>query len=560
VATIRSIGWGPLTLHDLRLTGKDGADFEIDGRDCLARPISPGLTCVVAIFFAPHTEGHKSATLAVVAEGIYGPPELALSGSAVRPSDFTLEPPRALFDPVAVGSSSDWVPVELHNISSKPLEVAQAQVSGEAPADFEFDQTNCAEAIPVDGCTVKVRFHPTVPGTRSAVVLLKDKSGEAAHDLALVGEGIVGDLSIDPPQLSFPGVALREISNPLTVRIVSEGGVAVHVGEGQFTGDAGDDFRVVRNTCKEKGSDLKNGVGCELDVTFAPKKEGPRRASLSLLDDAFDGPHVINVEGTGIRPRTPEIQIVPPTVAFGLQPVRAKVEPWVIQVYSRGEAPLHIGTVDLAPGGDAEFGLTSDCSGRAISRDDHCTIRIYFTPQGARKYSAQLRIPNNAPGGTRYVALDGAGYVSDKTPVKPPSNLTARVDGQPTTRASTKPGTPAGLQPGSASPAEPQLIACDDSMFRWDAVPGATSYQVAVGFVRGTARTNGLEQIVYANEVKLSPELVKLEAEKSYAWTVTAIGRSGQRGDAAEPRYIRCAVAPSRPGLKKYAKRPVAVP
>jgi hypothetical protein len=77
-----------------------------------------------------------------------------------------------------------------------------------------------------------------------------------------------------------------------------------------------------------------------------------------------------------------------------------------------GELPVTVTDVDVSGKNPLDFPLSSDgCSGVTLDSGETCTFMLRFTPKATGERTAQLRISNTAPEGTRVLALGGYGRI-----------------------------------------------------------------------------------------------------------------------------------------------------
>jgi hypothetical protein len=126
-----------------------------------------------------------------------GAPDLVL-GRGAAPGTIAV----ALARPVAAGGAPDLgahelgapdtaVDVAVEDRGVAPLAVSGVALSGAAPGDFAITADACSDTtVPGGGrCRLRVRFHPTAVGARSAQIVISDARGEVLR-LALAGTGL----------------------------------------------------------------------------------------------------------------------------------------------------------------------------------------------------------------------------------------------------------------------------------------------------------------------------------------------------------------------------------
>jgi hypothetical protein len=71
---------------------------------------------------------------------------------------------------------------------------------------------------------------------------------------------------------------------------------------------------------------------------FDPRATGSRTATISLSDDAPDGPHAIQLVGVGTDVARPNAQIYLKSYSFGQQPVHTRLPVSALSLFSVLEA------------------------------------------------------------------------------------------------------------------------------------------------------------------------------------------------------------------------------
>jgi hypothetical protein len=560
--SLHNSGWGPLRIREIRLTGEAPGDFVPLVSDCAPRTLAPGRACMVTLSFAPQETGRRKAQLWVLAEGMAFSPGPALAGSAFARDDFRVLPPRLEFGDQAVGSPSDWRPVEIRSIAARPLQIVGAQLAGAIAEDFELGSNTCSAALPVGGqCSLAVRFTPRVPGERDATLVLNDSTGDAPHEIGLTGRGTSPDLTLDPELVPFPGVPLGQRSKPAVVSIRSSGTSSAHIASIAPGGEAPGDFILSENSCES--ATLPPEAFCSVTILFQPTREGPRTATLTLSDDTLDGPHVIRLQGTGTNRPRPSAQILAKTFSFGRQAVGTP-RALPIVVLSRGSVPLTIGQVEFSGGQAPEFRLKTDCSRRVLRLDDHCEVDVYFLPARPGRSDAQISIPHDALDAPHVVSVDGEGFVpevgwccaggrlfeAEARICKEnggryfPDQGTARraCTPSPPPHQPVPPETPTGLEPGVASEKESPSIACDGVTLSWSVTTAPGGYFIRLGKLptRDAPGEAGPREL-YANPVSTNQFRIPSALEAgTYQWTVASLGSRQERSAPAPFRYFRC--------------------
>lgn len=195
------------------------------------------------------------------------------------------------FGTVGVGHSMTRTIVLRHS-GFGPLRTTGLALAGTDPADFVITGTeNCVGATlnPTETCTLAVRFAPTAPGTRRAVLRVTQSDG-FANEFALLAEataapGSPGNgltLSADPVNFGGSGPALVKLgSRSIQVRNSANLPIAITalgVLEGpRFTVG---DFTVEGSSCL--GLSLQPGASCSIVLGATPQNGGPRTGVLEI--------------------------------------------------------------------------------------------------------------------------------------------------------------------------------------------------------------------------------------------------------------------------------------
>jgi hypothetical protein len=570
---LRNSGLAPLLISDVRVAG-DAVDFLAVPDHCTNTPLPPGRSCAVAVTFAPHREGRLHAELAVASEqGVLLPARLLLTGVASARRDFGVNPASIDFGDQAVGTLSQEHGTEVTSVARASLQINGARIVNNVTDDFVLANNGCTQPLPPAGkCFIAVTFQPHAAGERSAQLELADSSGEASHEITLVGRGTAGDLFLVPEQVTFPATPIGTLGETESVLVRSSGSSDVHLGTSNVGGEHSGDFLVSKNSCQSVT--LSPNQTCQLDVQFRPTAPGPRTATLSLMDDAPDGPHLVHLKGAGANRLTPSAQLYAKTYSFGRQAINTAANPLPVLVISRGSAPLKIGKVELTGGPSRQFGLKTNCSGQTLGPKEHCEIDVFFRPASVGSFSARVSVPHDASDAPTYFDVDGVAFSqqvnwccaggrlseTDEQNCKLQGGrsygdaVTARKmcvvsSAQP---KPSKPEPPTGLEPGTSSPTNSPQVACDALLFHWSTAPGSDGYVLSVGRLTAGTDTSVPPQIVLANRVRTNEFRMRSPLEAGlYEWTVLSLVASGDKSPPAAFRYFRCTPRVSIPGRAK---------
>lgn len=151
----------------------------------------------------------------------------------------------------------------------------------------------------------------------------------------------------------------------------------------------------------------------------------------------------------GEDPPAPQLAFEPGSHDFGLQQANRSNAEATLELRNVGAVAAPIFSIDIA--GADSWAFSDDagnCFGRSLEPGESCSVRVYFHPQDAVPYSAQLRAGSEA--GTSFTAeLSGEGGRSILTAATDPTNFgSVPVGSGPVTR--TIDITNRGNMPGGA--------------------------------------------------------------------------------------------------------------
>jgi hypothetical protein len=203
--TLTNPGTAPLTIGHIAVTGANAGDFVLGStNNCIATPIGPGGRCTVSVRFKPTTSGQRSAALAITDNAADSPQHLVLSGNALYPMA-SLSPSSLDFGDQMVRTTSAAQNLNVTSTGPVALTVASATLSGINPADFRVTSV-CIPGLvgPNTKCAISVRFHPTSPGHRSAILRIRNNAVDSPQSVTLTGNGLPSRVTILPLTIHLP--------------------------------------------------------------------------------------------------------------------------------------------------------------------------------------------------------------------------------------------------------------------------------------------------------------------------------------------------------------------
>lgn len=196
------------------------------------------------------------------------------------------------FGEVAVGASTQGT-FSVLNTGETNLEIPASQIFGES---FQANHA-CSVLAPGAACPVTVFFQPAEPQEyqgRADVSILS----LGTKSVVLAGKGLGSKFALKgapPSEHTFPATATgTPAPAPLVLTLTNTGNRYGTSPMPAVTGPNADDFSVT-SSCSGPSS-VAAGADCSVTVSFAPKAEGTRSASVKVVDTTFQ------LTGTGTKP------------------------------------------------------------------------------------------------------------------------------------------------------------------------------------------------------------------------------------------------------------------
>ena len=390
------------------VVGVSGAPFAIGDEDCSGATLDPGMTCAIAVSFAPIVTGAASGALTIDSDAPEGIVTVLLSGSGTAPDPPLLNLPATWdFGSVEVGAQSGSVALQVRPGNAAPLTIGTVTLSGD---DFRLDGNTCGGTLTGDEvCGIQITFVPTGEGLRSGTLTVTSDATGNPHIVTLTGTGTMAA----PPALFLPssrhfGGFVVGTQGPSIPFFVSNNGAGLLVVGTPTIVSGGAHFAITANTCT---APLAASATCQIDIRFAPTALGEHQGQLSVPSNAASSPNTATLIGVGLAPFAPAVTLAPAALNFGEQATGTTSAAQSITLTNSGTIWLNVASIGVT----GNFAQTNDCPATLLVSES-CTINVTFAPTATGVASGTLTITSDAASSPDTVALSGTG-TAPPTPV-----------------------------------------------------------------------------------------------------------------------------------------------
>jgi hypothetical protein len=206
--------------------------------------------------------------------------------------------------------------------------------------------------------------------------------------------GSIPMVSFSNYTVKFSAQAIGTTSSPTTVTLTNIGSTALNVTGLNLTGS---EF-LQTNNCP---ATLPVATSCAINVTFTPTSSGNHLGTLSLTDNAYDSPQVVQLAG---NIPVPALTIVASSQTFPAVAVGAVDSSGFSRPINSGTGPLTITNISVT----GDFSETDNCVG-VLAVNQLCTINLSFRPTDAGTRTGTLVITDDAAGSPQSFPLSGVG-------------------------------------------------------------------------------------------------------------------------------------------------------
>ena len=193
---IRSTGTAPLLVSGVTVGGANPGDFLVSnqaGTCTTGASLVYYANCNLRINFAPTATGPRSAILYFNDNLPGSPQQVTVSGTAVSGAQLSLSATSLTFPATAVGATAATQYLTLKSTGFQAVVISKVAL-GAGDFDLSDQAGTCTTAattslVPGASCNIRVRFHPTASGSRSATVTINDNTAASSHTVTLNGTG-----------------------------------------------------------------------------------------------------------------------------------------------------------------------------------------------------------------------------------------------------------------------------------------------------------------------------------------------------------------------------------
>ncbi len=332
--------------------------------------------------------------------------------------DITVTPNPVDFGSVLVGTTSPSQTVTIKDTGSYDIYISAVTITGNDPSSFNITNDNASGHTiysnpywhQSDYATVKVVFHPTSVGGKSAnlhIKYSKDCHTDQYVDVPLTGTGIQPDIDVSPLALDFGNVYLGSTSSPQTVTVKNVGTANLTI-----TGITINNARFTISSGNISGQTLAPSVQATITLTFTPQAVGGQSGNLTISsDDPDEGTVKVGLSGNGIaKPAAPDIAVSPEALDFG-------------DVYVGSSKSLNVTISNVGDAGLTIYGVTTDndkfstTNITSLGAGESANVTVTFAPTDLGPQSGNLTISSDDPDEPAVkVTLSGNGIAKPAAP------------------------------------------------------------------------------------------------------------------------------------------------
>ena len=342
---IQNLGGAPLTTSGITITGLNPSDFTIlaAGTDPpgTINPVSGGVVSFLqlTIVFDPSAAGLRRAIVNIASDdanenpyvfhiqgyGFDPVPEIDMVGNTGGTGailDGSLIPSlgnNTLFDPQSIGVTTQTKDFRIRNTGTFTLQLTDptpyVTISGANPGDFTLvTSPSSGFIIPGSFRTFSIRFNPTAPGIRTAIVsIANNDSNENPYNFLIQGTGITPEADIfgngqpiasgstiptfvNDTFFDYINVTSGTIDRVFTIQ--NNGTAVLDIGAITISGAAASDYSVISLPT----TPLAVGDVTTFAIRFDPSAIGIRNAMVSIVNnDVNENPYTFVISGYGLN-------------------------------------------------------------------------------------------------------------------------------------------------------------------------------------------------------------------------------------------------------------------
>jgi hypothetical protein len=150
------------------------------------------------------------------------------------------------------------------------------------------------------------------------------------------------------------------------------------------------------------GATVASSDSCTITVSFTATVVATVSATISIADNAYGSPQVVNLSGTGTAPT---LTLSPTSLVLNYL-IGTPGATQAVTLTNPTAGVVSLGGIGLTGANASTFTETTTC-GATLAAGASCSVSIGFSAGSAGTYSASLTITDNAPGSPQTVALSG---------------------------------------------------------------------------------------------------------------------------------------------------------
>ncbi|CRK58373.1 hypothetical protein [Alloactinosynnema sp. L-07] len=204
-ATVRHVGFGPLPVEEVTITGPGAGDYQLGPGTCVGTVLHLGGSCLSSVRFTPTDDGARPATLRVRVRGnrVFtvdligtGTPTPTVPENA----ELSAGPDPADFGSRLLLSAGPGIDVRIGNAGGSPMTISAIALPS---PDFAVNPAGCLGVpVPPGGsCVVTVTYSPqgpALPVDRAAALTITSNAPGGPHLVAVRGQAVQPVLDVNP--------------------------------------------------------------------------------------------------------------------------------------------------------------------------------------------------------------------------------------------------------------------------------------------------------------------------------------------------------------------------